>query len=173
MASQRLTAKSALAQQPAKDDLLMVVDASDTTGSASGTSKKIEARNVIAIESKSLSSAQIQALHTTPIELMAAPGSGFAIQVHSILINNTYVSSTQTARIAGIIGYGTPISFVNECFRIESWMRNVTASNSQYPGPGYAFTTVSDNQPLKIVTDAAISGDFTSVINIGYTIIKL
>ena len=173
MASQRLTAKSALAQQPAKDDLLMVVDASDTTGSASGIIKKIEARNVIAIESKSLSSAQIQALHTTPIELMAAPGSGFAIQVHSILINNTYVSSTQTARIAGIIGYGTPSSFVNECFRIESWMRNVAASNSQYPGPGYAFTTVSDNQPLKIVTDAAISGDFTSVINIGYTIIKL
>jgi len=173
MASQRLTDKSALAQQPAKDDLLMVVDASDTTGSASGTSKKIEARNVIAIESVSLSSAQIQALHTTPIELIAAPGSGFAIQVHSVLVNNTYVSSTETNRRTGIIAYGTPANFSNEILRIESWMRNVAASNSQYPANGFTFNTVSDNQPLKIVTDAAITGDFTSVINIGYTIIKL
>jgi|TARA_R100000084_G_scaffold90562_1_gene44546 N-acetylglutamate synthase/N-acetylornithine aminotransferase len=173
MASQRLTDKSGLAQQTAKDDLLMVVDASDTTGSAQGTSKKIEAKNVIVVESISLSSAQIQALHTTPVQLIAAPGSGYAIQVHSILVNNTYVSTTETARRTGVIGYGTPAAFINEQFRIDSWMRNVTASNSQYTGPGFAFTTVSDNQPLKIVADLAITGDFTSVLNIGYTIIKL
>jgi hypothetical protein len=173
MASQRLTDKTGFSQQTAGDDILMVVDVSDTTGSAQGTSKKIEAKNIISVASVSLSSAQIQALHTTPVELIAAPGSGYAIQVHSVLVNNTYVSTTETARRTGIIAYGTPAGFSNEQFRIENWMRNVTASNSQYPGPGFAWTTTSDNQPLKIVVDALILGDFTSVINIGYTIIKL
>ena len=93
MASQRLTDKSGLAQQTAADDLLMVVDASDTTGSAQGTSKKIEAKNIISVASVSLSSAQIQALHTTPIQLLPAPGSGFITMIHSVLVDCTYVST--------------------------------------------------------------------------------
>ena len=172
MASQKLTDKSALAQQPAKDDLLMVVDVSDTTGSASGTSKKIEAENVIAIKSVGLTSAQIQALHTTPIELIAAPGLGKTILVHSILVNNTYVSVQETGRITGLIAYGTPSATTNDQFRIDGWMRNVTSDYSQYPSLGFSFDTAAVNQPLKIAADAAITGNFLSTILIGYTIIS-
>jgi len=173
MASQRLTDKALLSIQPAKDDLLMVVDASDTTGSAAGTSKKIEARSVIAVEEISLSSAQIQALHTTPIELIAAPGSSYAIMVHSVLVNNTYGSVTQTLRRAGLIAYGTPAVFANEILRIENWMWNKTANMTSRPSAGFVQNTVAENQPVKIAVDAVIAGDFTAVVYIAYTIIKL
>jgi hypothetical protein len=42
MAGQRLTDKTALEQQTGSGDLFMVVDVNDTTGSAAGTSKKID-----------------------------------------------------------------------------------------------------------------------------------
>ena len=42
MAGQRLTDKTALEQQVGSGDLLMVVDVNDTTGSAQGTSKKMD-----------------------------------------------------------------------------------------------------------------------------------
>ena len=174
MASQRLTAKSALAQQPAKDDLLMVVDASDTTGSASGTSKKIEARNVIAIESKSLSNAQVLALHTTPIELIAAPGSGFGIMFHNILVDGIFVSSTETNREAIVFGYGTPsLASGNFIANIGRWMYNRTSSNTQSVFWEPQGNVLFDNQPFKIASDGAFSADFTMVVHVSYTIIKL
>ena len=46
MAIQRLTDKTALTTTPASDDLLMIVDVSDTTGSPEGTSKKISVANL-------------------------------------------------------------------------------------------------------------------------------
>ena len=47
MAGQRLTDKTALAEQTGSGDLFMVVDVNDTTGSAAGTSKKIDSKFVI------------------------------------------------------------------------------------------------------------------------------
>ena len=44
MAGQRLTDKTALEQQTASGDLFYVVDVNDTTGSAAGTSKKIDSK---------------------------------------------------------------------------------------------------------------------------------
>ena len=46
MADQRLTDRSALAETPADGDLIHVVDVSDTTDSADGTSKKVAYSNV-------------------------------------------------------------------------------------------------------------------------------
>ena len=47
MAGQRLTDKSAITDNLATDDKLMVIDTSDTTGSAAGTSKKIDNKFII------------------------------------------------------------------------------------------------------------------------------
>lgn len=46
MADQRLTDRSALAETPADGDLIHVVDVSDTTDSADGTSKKVAYSNI-------------------------------------------------------------------------------------------------------------------------------
>jgi|8_EtaG_2_1085327.scaffolds.fasta_scaffold01045_24 hypothetical protein len=176
MAGQRLTDKSALAQQPASDDLLMVVDASDTTGSAQGTSKKIEAKNVFTVKSVSLSSAQIQALHTTPIELIAAPGSGYSIMIHSILVDGIYGTTTEANKRTLIFAYGTPSFFPppsNDSYNITNWMFNAAASRSVYATPFASSASVAENQPWKVITSASITADFTAVIHIAHTIIKL
>jgi hypothetical protein len=176
MAGQRLTDKSGLAQQPAKNDLLMVVDASDTTGSASGTSKKIEAKNVIVIESVSLPSAVIQALHATPIELIPAPGSGYAIMIHSISVDGIYGTTTQTSGIDLLFAYGTPVFFPppgNYSYILENFMLNAATSRTLYASPIAKGTSVADNQPWKVRASLPITADFTAVVHIAHTIIKL
>ena len=65
MAGQRLTDKTALADNLASDDLLMCVDVSDTTGSAEGTSLKIQNKFVIQTDKVSISSAEFQAMDST------------------------------------------------------------------------------------------------------------
>ena len=54
MAGQRLTDKTALAEQTGSGDLYMVVDVNDTTGSSAGTSKSIDSKFVIQTDKFSL-----------------------------------------------------------------------------------------------------------------------
>ena len=81
MAGQRLTDKSALNNHTGTGDLYMVVDVSDTTGSADGTSKKLDSKFVIQTDKISVSNAEILALRTTSKTLASDPsryGSGLA-----------------------------------------------------------------------------------------------
>ena len=94
MAGQRLTDKTALAEQLAKDDLLMVVDVSDTTGSAEGTSKKIEAQYVITTDIVTLTNADVLALDTTPITLVPLK-TGYMITPISVTVLCTYSAPTE------------------------------------------------------------------------------
>jgi len=65
MAGQRLTDKTALEQQTGSGDLFLVVDVNDTTGSAAGTSKKIDAKYIIQTDKFSLSNAEVIDLSTS------------------------------------------------------------------------------------------------------------
>ena len=69
MANQKLTDKTALGEQTGSGDLFMVVDVSDTTGSAAGTSKKIDSKFVIQTDKISLSNAEAQALDLSLIHI--------------------------------------------------------------------------------------------------------
>jgi len=85
MAGQRLTDKTALAEQTGSGDLFMVVDVNDTTGSAAGTSKKIDAKYIIQTDKFSLSNAEIKLLSTaaSPKTLVGAKWLyGYANIVH-------------------------------------------------------------------------------------------
>jgi hypothetical protein len=175
MAGQRLTDKAALIS-PASDDLLMIVDASDTTGSAQGTSKRIGMENVFTVKSVSLSSAQIQALHATPIELIAAPGSGYSIMIHSILVDGIYGTTTETSGRDFLFAYGTPSFFPppgNYSYFLENFMLNAATSRTVYAIPLPKGTSVADNQPWKVMANLPITADFTAVVHIAYTKIKL
>ena len=84
MAGQRLTDKTALAQQTGSGDLFMVVDVNDTTGSAAGTSKKIDSKFVIQTDKISVSNAELVALDDgggagESKTIVSAPGSGYII----------------------------------------------------------------------------------------------
>ena len=64
MAGQRLTSLTALEEQTGSGDLFNIVDISDTTGSAQGTSKKIDSKFIIQTDKFSLSNAEIKLLST-------------------------------------------------------------------------------------------------------------
>ena len=72
MAGQRLTDKTALEQQTGSGDLFMVVDVNDTTGSAAGTSKKIDAKYIIQTDKFSLSNAEVLDLNSNEKTLVGA-----------------------------------------------------------------------------------------------------
>ena len=87
---------TALEQQTGSGDLFMVVDVNDTTGSAAGTSKKIDAKFIMQTDKFSLSNAEIQALNTSPKTFVSAL-SGYMIQVYHITILTTYASATESS----------------------------------------------------------------------------
>jgi hypothetical protein len=90
MAGQRLTDKSALNNHTGTGDLYMVVDVSDTTGSSAGTSKKIDSKFVIQTDKISVSAAATQSLKVTPVTLVSAQGSGYAVIPLCFTLFNTY-----------------------------------------------------------------------------------
>ena len=79
MAGQRLTDKTALQVTPASDDLLMIVDVNDTTGSAVGTSKKIKNQFFIQTDKVTIDNTAFKALNSDGFTLVSSPGAGFAI----------------------------------------------------------------------------------------------
>ena len=96
MAGQRLTDKTALEEQAGSGDLLMVVDVNDTTGSASGTSKKMDFKYVIQTDKYSLSNAEVQDLDTDSKILVGAL-SGYMVMPLSVTVLCTYAASAESS----------------------------------------------------------------------------
>ena len=90
MAGQRLTSKTALEEQTGSGDLYMIVDVSDTSSSAQGTSKKLDSKLVIQTDKFSLNNTEVLALDSTAKVLVGAlsgymvtPISATVLVVHS------------------------------------------------------------------------------------------
>lgn len=105
MAGQRLTDKSALVTTPGTGDLLMIVDVNDTTGSADGTSKKVDNKFFLQTDKISVTNAEFLALNTTARTLVSAPGAGFGIIPISAYVNMTPGASANTATTGMTIGH--------------------------------------------------------------------
>ena len=101
---QKLTSKSALTQQVGSGDILMVVDVSDTTGSAQGTSKQMDFKYLLQTDKISLSNAEIQGLNTTSKTLVGAL-SGYMITPITCTMIVTYAAATESSNNSLLIGY--------------------------------------------------------------------
>lgn len=172
MAGQRLTDKAA-ATILATDDLLMCVDVSDSTGSAEGTSKKIESKYVIRTDTIELTAGNFQALNSTPITLVAAPGSGHAILPLGCIVYVDYNSVGTGSKISVFVGHtGTAQYHWGD---IGSFMNGITTDMAYCCSIGgiTAIATI-ENLPLKIHSSANFLGvDFTAKVYITYQILKL
>tara|TARA_Y100001963_G_scaffold55179_1_gene77146 strand:- start:984 stop:1520 length:537 start_codon:yes stop_codon:yes gene_type:complete len=104
MAGQRLTDKTALTEQVGSGDLLMVVDVNDTTGSAAGTSKKMDFKYLLQTDKISVSNAEVLDLDANEKVLVGAL-SGYMINVVSVTVLTTYAASTESSRKALIFGF--------------------------------------------------------------------
>ena len=133
MANQRLTDKTALEEQTGSGDLYMIVDVNDTTGSSSGTSKKIDSKFVIQTDKYSLSNAEVLALDTTPKTLVGAL-SGYMVTIFNVTVLCTYGASTENARKDMIFGFDSAVDSEYWAY-IESCMDGETTDNTYIPGP--------------------------------------
>ena len=172
MAGQRLTDKAA-ATILATDDLLMCVDVSDTTGSAEGTSKKIESKYVIRTDTIDLTAGNFQALNSSPRTLVSAPGSGLAILPLGCIVYVDYNSVGAGTKITVYIGHtGTAQYHWGD---IGSFMNGISTdmTYSAVPGGSTAITTI-ENLPIKMHSSADFLGvDFTAKVYLTYQILKL
>ena len=177
MAGQRLTDKTALTEQAGSGDLLMVVDVSDTTGSAEGTSKQMDFKYVIQTDKISVSNAEIQALASTPKTLVGAL-SGYMVTPFNVTILVTYAASTDSANATLLLGYDDTNNG-NYWDYSSRFMSGVTVSEPSYIFGGNADARVPTikssalNKPFIIWSDAAFNGGFTMDVYITYAYTKV
>ena len=184
MAGQRLTDKTALAENTANDDKLMVVDTSDTTGSSAGTSKKIDAKYIIQTDKISLSNAQIIALDDGGgagefQELVSAPGVGNMVVPFQITIISTGAGATESSNKSLYIGYDNDqtsqwyqtwsrINMGLASGSVKSYVGNGATSNGNGAG---AFSLA--NKPLYVWSNGTFNGGWSADIYVTYQIVKV
>tara|TARA_R100000963_G_C4629657_1_gene95052 strand:- start:256 stop:789 length:534 start_codon:yes stop_codon:yes gene_type:complete len=176
MAGQRLTSKTALEQQTGSGDLFMVVDVSDTTGSASGTSKKIDSKYIIQTDKISVSNAEIQDLSSNEKTLVGAL-SGYMVTPISVTMLCTY-NAPATESSSNNLYFGFDDSTDSSYWlHIRDAMNgkttNVTYVSSPEPPPGGTCTTSIINKPFIIWSNAAFNGGWTADFYVTYAYTKV
>jgi hypothetical protein len=175
MAGQRLTDKTALEQQTGSGDLFLLVDVNDTTGSAAGTSKKIDAKYIIQTDKISVSNAEYQDLDSNPKTLVGAL-SGYMITVYNVTVLCNYTSSAESSSNDLYLGYDstTTISYWKY---IRDFMNGKTTDISWCftSDPVSGGTCVSSllNKPFVMWSNAAFDGDLTLEVYVTYAYTKV
>ena len=177
MAGQRLTDKAALTQNLASDDLLLCVDVSDTTGSAEGTSKQIVNKYIIQTDKISVSAAATQSLKTTPVTLVSAPGSGYAVIPLAFSLFNNYLTPKETSKITLILGHTGTDDSTFACATIGMYMFFVQTDATYITSPSMDIpltkATSIDDTPLYVSASDNFGGGFSIDVYVTYQIIKL
>jgi len=98
MAGQRLTDKASYNDNLATNDILMVVDSSDTTGSPQGTSKSIQIPYIMVTENKLVTDTVMNNLNGNPLNLLTPAPAGFFYNIHNVSLQfaNTTTQNTNT-----------------------------------------------------------------------------
>ena len=174
MAGQKLTDKSALSNHTGTGDLYMIVDVSDTTGSAAGTSKKLDSKFVIQTDKISVSAADTAGLKSTPKTLVSAQGAGYAVVPLNFTMQVTY-SSVQSAAVTLIFGHTGSNNTAFACATIASFMKGVTANVTYLTSNlgGLTVTPTIDNVPLYLSASNNFAGGFSMDVYVTYQVILL
>ena len=151
MAGQRLTDKTALEEQAGSGDLLMLVDVSDSSGSAAGTSKKTDFKYVIQTDKISLSNADVLDLNANEKTLIGAL-SGYMVTPISVTALCTYASATENQRKQLLFGFDDADDAVFWS-KVDNCMDGITTNVTYHLGAGesdkYGSCTISTiNKPF-------------------------
>jgi hypothetical protein len=175
MAGQRLTDKTALANNPTSTDLFMVVDVSDTTGSAEGTSKKVISEYVLATEKVTVDNSEFLLLNTTGKTLVANKGANKVIIPESVYCEYDEGATPNTATVTPTIGFVDQSStyywdqqrfgFDSPTYNGKSWL--FSGGNPASRGVN-AIASLSD-LPLFFYFTGTPTGGSTGTINIWTT----
>ena len=174
MANQKLTSKTALEEQVGSGDILMVVDVSDTSSSAQGTSKKQDFKYLMQTDKISVTNAEID-LATNPKTLVGAL-SGYMITVFQVQFICTYASSTESANKYMYMGYDSSENTAYWASQ-RSFMNGLTISPTYCfsPTPSLSGTTKSSNlnKPFKIWASGDFNGGWSADVYVTYAYTKV
>jgi hypothetical protein len=177
MAGQRLTDKTALEQQTGSGDLFMVVDVNDTTGSADGTSKKIDSKYVIQTDKFSLTNAEVKLLSdgSAPKTLVGAL-SGYMVTPISITILCTYASSTEISSNNLMMGFDSSDDNAYwKQFRdiMNTKTTDITYMSAADPPSSGSCATSTLNKPFVMWSNAAFNGGWSCDVYLTYCYTKV
>tara|TARA_R100000908_G_scaffold63442_1_gene44539 strand:+ start:16 stop:555 length:540 start_codon:yes stop_codon:yes gene_type:complete len=178
MANQRLTDKTSLEQQVGSGDILMVVDVNDTTGSAEGTSKKMDFKYLMQTDKISVSNAEFQDLGVvggTPKTLVGAL-SGYMITVYSVTVLTTYASSTESSNADLRFSYDAS-DISNYWLQYRRFMNGVTTDSSfcfaPVPSGVGSCKTSLLNKPFVMSSSVDFNGGFSADVYVTYAYTKV
>jgi hypothetical protein len=166
MANQRLTDKDLLSAQIYSDDLLHIVDVSDTSSSAEGTSKKVEARRLIVTTRASWSNAEITALNSTAQDLFAPPPGYYAIPICLTLFCEHAGSneSSNNSIYLGYTGSGTSAywDFGSRIMGGKTSDQTYQYSGALQVGGGLAYAGDVSGVSFKVWSNGAFNGGWSA-----------
>lgn len=176
MAGQRLTDKTALNNHTGTGDLFMLVDVSDTTGSAAGTSKKIDSKFIIQTDKISVSASEVALLKGIPKTLVSAPGAGYAVIPLNFTLFNTYIS-TETGKNKMIFGHTGTNDPNLSCAIIDNYMfgfsTDQTYITSNQNSLQITRTNTIEDKPLYLSSMNTFGANFSVDVYVTYQIILL
>ena len=178
MAGQRLTDKSALANNTGTGDLFMVVDVSDTTGSSAGTSKKIDSKYIIQTDKFSLNNAEVQALsHGASPKTLVGALTGYMVTPISATVLVTHAGSNEGGNKILLFGYDTSSTFTywdsaSKFYNGETVDRAYVFSGDQPAFGVYASGTIL-NKPFMMWSSGAFTGGWSMDVYITYCYTKV
>ena len=177
MAGQRLTDKTALEEQTGSGDLFMIVDVNDTTGSADGTSKKLDSKYVIQTDKFSLTNAEVKLLTdgSAPKTLVGAL-SGYMVTPISVTMLCTYASATESSSNNLYLGFDSSDDSAY-WFQGRDVMNGKTTDityvmSAVPPGAGACATSIL-NKPFVMWTNAALNGGWSCEVYVTYCYTKV
>ena len=175
MAGQRLTDKTALEEQAGSGDLLMVVDVNDTTGSASGTSKKMDFKYVIQTDKYSLNNTEVKALNTASKTLVGAL-SGCMVMPLSVTVLCTHGSPNEASNKDLVFGW-------DDSQTLLYWDKGSRFMGAKSADTPYVFTGnqpgggVDDgsliNKPFKMWSSGTFTGGWSCDVYVTYAYTKI
>ena len=178
MANQRLTDKSALEQQTGSGDLFMIVDVSDTSSSAEGTSKKIDSKYIIQTDKFSLNNTEVQALsHGASPKTLVGALTGYMVTPISATVLVTHAGSNESGNRTLYFGYDTSSNFTfwdsgSKFYNGESADRAYVFGGDQPSFGVYGSGTIL-NKPFMMWSSGAFNGGWSMDVYITYCYTKV
>ena len=175
MAGQRLTDKTALEEQTGSGDLFMVVDVNDTTGSAAGTSKKIDSKFVIQTDKISVSNAEVIDLHNNEKVLVGAL-SGYMITPITATCLITYAASTETSNKNLYFGFDDSSDSFYWDYGSRFYGGNTADCTFIFggsPGSSGSKGSFTLNSPFMIWSNGAFNGGWSMDVYVTYCYTKV
>ena len=177
MANQKVTDLAALGATPASDDVLYIVDTSDTSGGAAGTSKKVTYANLVAGAGGTVVSTKVSVSNAdvldmkyddTPITLKAAEAGKIIVPVSAVVVA-THAGSNESSSEDLRMGWDAASSTTTQYWVGSRDFMNGVSSGTITQSFGGPIAGVTSNKMTFSITNKPFQIWCTGVFNGGWS----